>query len=325
MNEEQIRPEKIFNEYLRLCEIDCLDFFSSSKKEEINCPACNNPGDHSFNKNDFNYKVCNSCETLYVSPRPIESAFNKYYLESQSVRYWATTFYKETAEARRKKIWKPKAKMILELIQRYNLSKHSVVDIGAGYGIFCEEFSRISNISITAIEPGPELAKICQNKDIPVINKFLQDILLEELDGSPKVFVSFELFEHLHSPENFLTYLFNLMQKGDFFIFTTLSSLGVDIRALWENSKSVSPPHHLNFMNPHSIKILLNKIGLNVLDVSTPGVLDLDILLNNQDLIKDNFWKTFIKYSNQAQRSEWQAIISKSGYSSHMMICCQKC
>ena len=43
------------------------------------------------------------------------------------------------------------------------------------------------------------------------------------------------------------------MSAGDLFIFITLSSTGVDIQGLWENSKSVSPPHHLNFFNPYSI------------------------------------------------------------------------
>ena len=139
-----------------------------------------------------------------------------------------------------------------------------------------------------------------------------------------KVFVSFELFEHLHDPKNFLRSLYNLMQVGDIFIFTTLSGTGVDIKALWENSKSIAPPHHLNFFNPFSIQILLKKLGYKVLEVSTPGKLDIDILMNNQKLIKDQFWRVFIKYSTEEIRENWQSLVSESGWSSHMMVCCQK-
>ena len=37
--------------------------------------------------------------------------------------------------------------------------------------------------------------------------------------------------------------------SGDSFIFTTLSGMGADIQTLWEDSKAVSPPMHLNFIN----------------------------------------------------------------------------
>jgi len=324
VQEEEIRPQKIFNEYLRLCEIDSLDYFSDVPQVDISCPACENAGEYSFQKSSFVYKLCNKCDTLFISPRPIESAFSRYYIEAPSVKYWATTFYKETIQARRKKIWRPKAKMVLELMNRFNVTSNHIVDIGAGYGVFCEEIKSVSNLSVTAIEPGPELAKICRKKGLYVIENFLQNVLIEELKDEPKVFVSFELFEHLHDPKNFLRSLYNLMRVGDIFIFTTLSGTGVDIKALWENSKSIAPPHHLNFFNPFSIQILLKKLDYEVLEVSTPGKLDIDILMNNQQLIKDQFWKVFIKYSTDEIRENWQSLISESGWSSHMMVCCQK-
>ena len=40
VREEEIRPEKIFSEYLRLTEIDTKNYFENSEKVEINCPAC---------------------------------------------------------------------------------------------------------------------------------------------------------------------------------------------------------------------------------------------------------------------------------------------
>jgi 2-polyprenyl-3-methyl-5-hydroxy-6-metoxy-1,4-benzoquinol methylase len=324
VKEEEIRPQHIFSEYLRLCEIDTVSYFSDVEKFEINCPSCQNKGDHSFTKNNFKYKLCAVCSTLYVSPRPIESAFIRYYIESPSVKYWATTFYKDTADSRRKKLWEPKAKMIFDIMNQYSSGNNTVVDIGAGFGIFCEEIKRISKVDVIAIEPVNELAEICRNKNLNVVEKFLQDVSDQDLTSSPKTFVSFELIEHLYDPRSFFSYIYNLMNSGDILIFTTLSGAGVDIQALWENHNSVSPPHHLNFFNPSSIKILLNKVGFKVLEVTTPGKLDLDILLNNQELIKDNFWKTFIKQSTEQDRDKWQSFISSSGHSSHMMICCQK-
>jgi hypothetical protein len=138
------------------------------------------------------------------------------------------------------------------------------------------------------------------------------------------VFVSFELFEHLHDPSLFLKHLNALMGSGDLFIFTTLSGSGVDIQALWENSKSVMPPHHLNFLNPRSIELLLARLGFESLEITTPGKLDIDILVNNPAAIKDRFWKTFISTASDSEKAEWQKMISASGWSSHMMVVCRK-
>jgi hypothetical protein len=174
------------------------------------------------------------------------------------------------------------------------------------------------------IEPNPHFASVCREKSLQVIDKFLEDIVKEDIPSGAKAFVSFELFEHLHSPVVFLNHLERIMAPGDLFLFTTLSGTGVDIQVLWENSKSVSPPHHLNFLNPNSIKVLLERVGLETLEVITPGKLDVDILVNNQGLIKDHFWRTFIASASEAVKEQWQGLIAESGWSSHMMVICRK-
>ena len=50
----------------------------------------------------------------------------------------------------------------------------------------------------------------------------------------------------------------------------------------------------------------------------------MDILSSNINLIKDRFLKTLVKYASDTEKLKWQKLISDSGWSSHMMICCQK-
>lgn len=319
MKEEEIRPQKVFEEYLRLAEEDVQRYFLNVPRIEIACPACGSKGRHAFQKNGFDYRECDRCGTIYVSPRPIAEAFNRYYQEAESVKYWATTFYRVTAEARREKLWKPKAQLVWDILQKNQASQFTVIDIGGGYGIFAEEFKKITSKNVTVVEPGPLLAEVCRNKGLPVIEAFLEDVQIDELPRGHKAFVSFELFEHLHEPSAFVRSLMHLMDKGDLFIFTTLSGLGVDIQALWEDSKSVSPPHHLNFFNPYSVRLLLEGLGLEVLEVTTPGKLDISIMSNSASQIKDRFWAKFIQFADEQQKDKCQSWLASSGWSSHMM------
>ena len=321
MKEEEIRPQAIFDEYLRLAKDDTITYFADVEHVSVGCPACGKAGVFSFEKSGFRYEICPDCRTLYVNPRPVASAFSRYYTESPSSKYWATTFYRETAESRREKLWKPKALMVSDVIKKYG---GGVIDVGGGYGLFAEEISAFIPGTPIVIEPGPHLASVCRDKGFPVVEKFLEDVIAADLPKGPKVFVSFELFEHLHDPGRFMRHLYGLMSSGDLFVFTTLSGTGADILALWEDSKSVSPPHHLNFFNPHSVQILLGQCGFEMLDVTTPGKLDIDILVNNRALIKDRFWDAFVTLASDADRQRWQEWLATSGWSSHMMVVCRK-
>ena len=324
MKEEEIRPKRIFDEYLRLARADTVTYFNNTIKESGTCPACESVGEPVFIKYSFTYETCPNCKTLFVNPRPSAEAFAKYYTESPSSKYWATTFYKETAHARREKLWKPKARLICETLEKYAAANHTLVDIGGGFGLFAEEIRNICGQAPIVIEPGPDLAAACREKSLSVVQKFLEDVDTTDLPAGPKAFVSFELFEHLHDPSKFLRQLNGLMASGDMFIFTTLSGSGVDIQALWEDSKSVTPPHHLNFLNPRSIVLLLTRLGYETLAVTTPGSLDIDILVNNQDAIKDRFWQTFVACATDLEKAAWQQMIASTGWSSHMMVVCRK-
>lgn len=322
--EEEIRPSAVFDQYLSLSKADGFDYFPLHEREQIVCPGCEKKSDLAFEKNGFSYEECRSCHTLFLNPRPFAAAFTRYYTESESSKYWATTFYQKTAEARREKLWKPKASMIKAVMQRYSTTEHTIVDIGGGYGIFAEVMQELINKPVVVIEPSSHMVSSCRTRGLNVVNKFLEDVVRSDLPITSKLFVSFELFEHLHNPAYFLDHLWNLMQAGDLFIFTTLSGAGADIRALWQDSKSVFPPHHLNFFNPKSIRLLLERRHFQVMEVSTPGKLDIDILCNNRSFIKDKFWQYFIDVADVSQMLNMQNFLSDNELSSHMMVVCRK-
>lgn len=319
MKENEIRPKAIFDEYLRLTAQDVETFFRDAARHDVGCPACGSPGSEAFTKSGFAYAVCPECETLFVTPRPDRAVFDAYYRDAPSTRFWADVFYKETEAARREKIWRPKARLVAEKITAFAGSGH-VVDIGGGYGTFGEELLAIPGFQVTVIEPSVHLARVCREKGLPVVERFLEQLTAEDLPAGAKTFVSFELFEHLHEPVLFLEVLAELMGPNDLFIFTTLSGTGLDIQVLWEKSKSVAPPHHLNFVNPGAASRLLERCGLEMVEVTTPGRLDVDILLNNIDEIRDRFWRTFLKTADEEARERMQSWIAGSLLSSHMMV-----
>lgn len=324
MQEEDIRPRKIFDEYLKLCKEDIEHLFYGCKTIELDCPVCETKPEFWFEKDRFSYVRCSSCLTFFVSPRPKEKYFHDFYRSGKSVQFFASHFYSQTENARREKIWKPKIQMIRDILQKYQSEKAMVIDIGGGFGTFAELYEQITHLSTLVVEPSADLARICHQKKITVIQKFLEDLSMQDIPSGLKCFVSFEILEHIFDPVNFLKKLYSLMKNNDFFIFTTLNGLGVDIAELGRLSQAVTPPQHINFFNTKSIEILLKKIGFKVITVKTPGKLDLDILKNNLSHCKEGFLKSFLTSSLKEEIENFQQIIQNCGLSSHMMITCQK-
>jgi len=324
MKEEHIRPQEIFNEFLRLAVADIPRFFPDEQRARIPCPACGGASGFAFAKHGFQYDECPDCRTLFVNPRPPAEAFYDYYQNGESVKYWASTFYRATADARRESLWKPKARAVRDILVRLGCESAALVDIGGGYGIFAEEYRLLTDQEVVVIEPSQELAAVCKKRNLHVVEEFLENVSEKQLPQGRKAFLSFELFEHLHEPAIFCEHLFRLMAPGDIFLFTTLSGTGLDIRVLWQDSKAVAPPHHLNFFNPKSVKLLLERVGFKVLEATTPGRLDVDILRNNRALIQDRFWRTFIDDGEEDDFAAMQDLVTARRLSSHMMIVCTR-
>lgn len=138
------------------------------------------------------------------------------------------------------------------------------------------------------------------------MEKSLENMVSSDLDERQRCFVSFELFEHLYHPAEFLRCLSGLMQGEDIFILATLSGTGVKTRVLWEHSKAVSPPHHLSFFDPLSVRMLLESCGFEPMETTIPGNLDIRIFENNLQHVSDRFWKSFLRIATEEDKQDLQ-------------------
>jgi len=326
MREQDIRKRDVFNKYLELSRLDSEKIFKDKNNFILmNCLACGgNNCPPQFDRYGFTYVKCADCDTLYVNPRPDYFKLMQFYACSDSTKFWVNEFFPPVAEARREIIFKPRAEYIVSHFP--SLVNGRIADIGAGFGIFLEELKELwPGSDLTAIEPSVEMANICRQKGFKIIESFLEEVnpSLEKFD----LMTAFELFEHFYEPSTFLNRVYNLLTPEGFLFFTTLNGLGFDIQLLWEKSKSVSPPHHLNFFNPFSIRILLEKIGFKVIEVSTPGELDWDIIetgYQHEGITPGRFFETVSKYGADETKKALQVWIKKYGFSSHMRVIAKK-
>ena len=325
MKEKDIRHPAALSRYLELVQEDIHTLFGDIHSfERVACPGCGGGGHtEEFIKAGFKYVTCGDCGTIFANPRPTPEMLKEFYINSQSSIYWVEEFFFPMVEARREKIFAPRAAFVAEELAP--LAGESVAEIGAGFGLFLEELHRLWPKSpMVAIEPSASMAAICQVKGFEVVDSTIEE--LEGQEGRFGLVCAFELLEHLHEPRRLLEKARVMLRLGGYLVATTLNGEGFDIQVLWEESKSVHPPHHLNFFNPQSLAGLCIATGFKVEEIATPGRLDWNIVENALAEGTDvgRFWRLLAKKGSEPAKQDLQKWISQNGFSSHMRLVARK-
>jgi len=328
MKEREIRPSDLFARYQELCREDIETFFSDkSCFVNIDCPGCaSDKARPAFEKLGFQYVECDECGSLFRSPRPSMEALEAFYSNSASANYWAETFFPAVAELRREKIFVPRVEQIKTLLQEKDIDPKVVIDVGAGYGVFLEEYKKqFSSAGIFAVEPGQKMAQICRDKGIETLVSTAEDA--ESWAGKADLVTCFEVIEHVFAPEEFVLALGRILKPGGHLVISGLGVEGFDIQVLWDKSKSVAPPPHLNFLSVRGFEMLFERLGFQNVQVDTPGQLDVDIVVNaleeDSSINEDRFVRLLLNRKGE-ELANFQKFLAENRLSSHCRILAQK-
>ncbi len=323
MREHDIRPRALLDEFFARLRRDAERLAAHRDGfVAVGCPFCGAAGVHSdFVKEGFRYVECDLCGSLYCSPRPTPVQLRGYLETSEAVEFWSTHFYRETADARRAQMFRPRALRIAALADQYNLGAAAVcADIGAGYGLFLLELQALGRFGrIMAVEPDARLAAVCREHGFEVVEKWVED--LAPSDVGADLATAFEVIEHVFEPLTFLRAAGQTVRSGGMIFFSTLAATGFDIQVLWDHSRSVSPPQHLNFPSMDGVRRLVARAGLELVEVTTPGQLDLDIVRNrlaeHPEIEVPRFVRTLAS-SPDDTRAAFQSFLQAGRLSSHV-------
>lgn len=329
IRESEIRPEHLMDKQAELFSSDIARIILYKDKfVAVLCPACGSKvSTKAFEKYGFTYVICSDCQTLYVNPRPTPEILQFYYSTSQNYTYWNKYIFPASENARRDKIFRPRAKRIAEICKRYKTKMNTLMEIGAGFGTFCEEIKSMKLFKkIIIVEPTPDLAKTCRAKGFEVI-----ETPLEQLDSNIHtidVITCFEVLEHTFCPREFIMHCRSLLTEEGLLIITCPNVKGFEMSVLQELSDTVDI-EHLNYFHPSSLAHLFTEIGLEVLEVLTPGKLDAELvrkkaLSGKLDLSGQPFLKLLLLDLWDKAGNTFQQFLADNMLSSHMWLVARK-
>ena len=324
LRELEIRPRELFDSYVELLRRDVVQFFGDrTQLVEIPCPGCKqwNQG-MAFEKFGLRYVECQRCLTVYLSPRPALDALGAYYLHGESVKFWDQRIMKETDKGRREHVFKQRLEWLIDFADEFLPRPRGLLDWKSKYVSFLEELDRAKAFeSIGAARPTSEVREACGRLGIPVAEK-------QDDHTTVSAVTAFEVLEREFDPQECLQDIHAWLPSGGLLFLTTRSISGFDVQVLWDRAKNILPPSHINMFSVEALQQILLDRGFEVLELSTPGQLDVEIVWNalqeEPDIPLPRFVSYLLRHRTADAYQSLQEFLQRYRLSSHVRLVCKK-
>ena len=320
--EEDVRPGVVYSRLRKLAiESAQIILTDGLKLIEVACPACNSVDrEDAFIKYGYCYLECCSCGTLYISPRPDSEAITWYLQHSPIAKYRCSDTFQQELLRHRSEMVQSRVEWVISLCQSTGLASNlTIVDVQERYPAILENLVNRLSSPVYAVMPlwaaGDLRSTVSANK--------IED--LTDLDFSQaQIVTAFDVVEHIVDPVSFVQNVYNVLSEGGYFTLTTRASSGFDVQALWGRLDNIFPLEHINLISTQGMNTLLERPGFEVLEMSTPGQLDVQVvsrsLGQSEDWVDQRLLRLLALNGERNKQRDLQHFLQKHLLSSHMRV-----
>jgi hypothetical protein len=322
-HEADFKPSELYSKYLKMLEKDVADLLVSSAKNMISCPACScETTGGSFQKFGLTYHECSDCMTLYVSPCPSSEDILRFYEDAPAEKYWRNHLSKIAEDKREQKIILPRIEWMLESAQEYLFSTPKAAAFLYSSELGYAKYVSQKINSVYFIRPFVSEDSLASYPSLNILPS------LDELPELVDMISLNETLDHLPETSDFLAKVNRALKPGGLCFITSILSSGINILLLREHASNIFPPDRLNIFSVEGLNQLFRKFDFEVLEFSTPGILDMEMLHHaiqrQPDLPELRFVRYLLKNRNELEQKAFQEFLQASLMSSYGRILLRK-
>ncbi len=301
---------------------DSSRFFGDSDSlQKVDCPACGaKDAPVAFERHGFKYRLCKNCDSLYVSPRPTDDALRRYYEESTAGKLRVEYFTEASADARMQHVIRSRVDWIAPFLSNMKVTDPIFMDVGTIYPHLFSEMRRMEFFeSFHAADSAGQVAELVAAEDLTASWPDSETVMAA---------TAFEQLEHQSSPADFLREIRDRLATGGILFLTTRTVSGFDLQVLWDETPYIFVPEHLNLLSIKGLETLFTREGFELLELSTPGQLDVEFVReaakNCDDLELPRVISTMLNRSDSKLSEDLQAFLQKHRLSSHVRVAARR-
>jgi len=278
------------------------------KAENAACPACGEMMSVLFMEIfGIEYRRCGACHSLFVPIKP--EVVMQYANHKDLLNFQRSSKFQQTISALRTKLWSETLFWINFRTARY-LGRNNALNILEYDGIY------------TGLSQLLQRASLCGKY---VRRSEVLGNIGEIKNGEIEMALYWDTLPSSAKPLKILSALYESLSWDGILMIATRVGSGFDILTLKEKSKSIYPYKCIFLPSLQGLEILLERAGFEVLEISTPGMFDVNNVLENRhgdnlDLFADYLFN----HTDLSVLSDFQRFLQKSGLSSYSRIIARK-
>jgi hypothetical protein len=306
VEEGEVRPQELLDEYRRLLDGEVTALASDQwALEKCICPGClGDDSEVAFVRSGLEYLHCKNCKSIYVSPRPSESDVISFYRDSRAAEFWRSELLPVTRDARRSKLFQPRAEWLLDIVDEYRPRASQAVAVGYHNDLLLEELCRLEKNLFRVVVTNPiaeiEFADV-RLPQVEIRPSSLKDLLaLAPMD----IFLAFDIVDRCADLEQLFSTARDTLATGGLLLGTTTLGSGFDIQLLWDRAEGIYPPERMNLLSSVGLVALCERHGFEILEFSTPGMFDVETVRLAVEAGPDISWPRFVRYLVESKQND---------------------
>jgi len=303
IKEKDIHPDFIFSREKELAQKFLSTIELSNQIEP--CPVCNNLRDEIlFQKWGYSYVICPNTWTVSLATFPKEEVFKNYFFHSELSEFRGSKKYQDLVTSRRKSLWENQIGWIENRVIRYlGKGKYRVLDWGSKY------VGWIDYLDTTYF-----LDTLMTKESLPPI------IESRNIDKKFNIICLIDVIQREIQPFALIKRVSQYLKSGGLLIIFSRCGSGFDILTLREVSESIFPFDHIFLPSPKGLQLLLHQAGFDVLELTTPGLMDVKYVEDaDRKIPKDQYFQRYIiDQKDEFLFERMQGFLQRNNLSSHM-------